>query len=59
MIKCIVCDKELPAKECCTWEICAACHGGIEDVQRCNRENALTEEQQKTVRENRTEEAKR
>ena len=59
MIKCIICDKEVPFTYCCTWDICAGCHGGVYDLQRCNREQVLTEEQQKTMRENRTEEVKR
>ncbi len=55
-VKCIVCNKEVSAKECCTWDMCKDCHGGTADVEHCNRKNALTLEQQDTVRSNRTSE---
>ena len=50
MTACMICGTVVSSKDCCTWDICKTCHGGMEDVERCNRENALTEEQRKAMR---------
>ena len=50
VINCIICHKSARPKDCCTWNICRNCHGGIEDVERCNRENVLPLNMREAVR---------